>query len=105
MWAVGAWLMELDQKDRDSFDSLEAFEGFGEADETPAPVNVIDLGSDEEPVQWNPNAGPSKPVLANRKPKKITGGFSWAAFSGGLAALVWIAGAIGGPISFYGVNA
>jgi hypothetical protein len=32
-------------------------------------------------------------------------GFSWAAFSGGLASLVWIGGAIGAPIAYYGVDA
>ncbi|GAN00343.1 methyltransferase type 11 [alpha proteobacterium U9-1i] len=30
--------------------------------------------------------------------------FSWAAFMGGLAAILWIAGAIGGPLSFFGVD-
>jgi len=38
-------------------------------------------------------------------PKKVKTGFSWAGFAGGLAALVWIAGAIGGPLSYFGVDA
>ncbi len=38
------------------------------------------------------------------EPHKVKYGFSWAAFGGGLAALVWLAGAIGAPLSFYGAQ-
>ncbi|MBX9747683.1 MAG: hypothetical protein K2X34_12325 [Hyphomonadaceae bacterium] len=38
-------------------------------------------------------------------PIKLKTGFSWAGFLGGLTALVWVAGAIGGPLSYFGVEA
>ena len=40
---------------------------------------------------------------AQSAPQKVKTGFSWAGFLGGLAAIVWIAGAIGGPISYFGL--
>jgi chemotaxis protein histidine kinase CheA len=40
---------------------------------------------------------------ARHEPVKTA--FSWAGFAGGLASLIWIAGAIGGPISYYGLDA
>lgn len=43
-------------------------------------------------------------AAADPEPHKIKTGFSWAAFGGGLAALVWLAGAIGAPLSFYGAQ-
>ncbi len=42
-------------------------------------------------------------VDPQQTPTKV-GGFSWTAFGGGLAALVWLAGAIGAPVSLYGVE-
>jgi len=36
---------------------------------------------------------------------KLKTGFSWAGFMGGLAAVVWIGGAIGGPLTYFGVDA
>lgn len=42
-------------------------------------------------------------VDPQQAPAKV-GGFSWTAFGGGLAALVWLAGAIGAPVSLYGVE-
>ncbi len=41
---------------------------------------------------------------AETAPRKVKTGFSWAGFMGGLAALVWIVGAIGGPISYFGLT-
>lgn len=43
-------------------------------------------------------------VIEPKEPVKVKTGFSWAGFSGGLAALVWIAGAIGGPLTYFGVE-
>lgn len=43
-------------------------------------------------------------AAADPEPHKVKTGFSWAAFGGALAALVWLAGAIGAPLSFYGVQ-
>ena len=44
-------------------------------------------------------------TIQPQEPVKIKNGFSWAGFAGGLAALAWIAGAIGGPLSYFGVDA
>jgi len=75
-----------DDEDRDPF------EVFGDAD---ANVSAPELNQTavEEPTTIQPEA------------PRPTGGFSWAGFAGGLAAFVWIAGAIGGPLSYYGVEA
>lgn len=43
-------------------------------------------------------------AAADPEPHKVKTGFSWAAFGGGLAALVWLGGAIGAPLSFYGAQ-
>ncbi|MBI3439185.1 MAG: hypothetical protein HY054_11165, partial [Proteobacteria bacterium] len=37
-------------------------------------------------------------------PRRVKTGFSWAGFAGGVAALVWIGGAVGGPISYFGLH-
>ncbi len=65
----------------------DVFEVFGDVAST-----EIDLVANENTIE---------PV----KPREIKTGFSWAAFSGGLAALVWVAGAIGGPLSYFGIDA
>jgi len=43
------------------------------------------------------------PELALPSPPKT--GFSWSAFGGGASALAWTGAAIGGPISYYGLEA
>jgi hypothetical protein len=77
-----------DEEDRDPFDA------FGTPDATPEPANV---DADAQP----------KRVIAPEPPKAkpIRSGFSLAGFCGGLAALAWIAGAIGGPLSYFGADA
>lgn len=49
-------------------------------------------------------AEPAPAVIEPKEPVKVKTGFSWAGFAGGLAALVWIAGAIGGPLTYFGVE-
>lgn len=44
-------------------------------------------------------------TTAPQQQQHVKTAFSWAGFAGGLAALVWIGGAIGGPLSYFGVNA
>jgi hypothetical protein len=90
-------------------DERDPFEVFGELETSDETVvqdefddveDVVDAAaereSDEEPAvqQFDPQEAPHKVKL----------GFSWAGFMGGVAALVWIAGAIGGPISYFGLN-
>lgn len=45
------------------------------------------------------------PAVEPQHEAPAMGGFSWAGFAGGLAALMWIVGAIGGPLSFFGAEA
>jgi hypothetical protein len=95
--------MESEQKERDPF---EAFEAFGEPE---IELQDIDLSQAREIEAFEPRPIETVSIdtaeVAASTPKKITGGFSWAGFGGGLAALVWIGGAIGGPVSYYGVDA
>lgn len=44
-------------------------------------------------------------ALAEHDIAPIKTGFSWNAFAGALAAIVWLAAAIGAPISYYGLEA
>lgn len=82
-----------DEKD----DERDAFEAFGE----PEAVNE-DIALDE----FEPTA--TQTMLAIEEPQAgadaVKTGFSWAGFAGGLASFVWIAGAIGGPISYFGIE-
>jgi hypothetical protein len=77
----------------DREDERDPFDVFGEPeaanDDAPEDIEL----TPSEPATIEPEA-----------PKKIRTGFSWAGFAGGLASLVWIAGAIGGPLSYYGVD-
>jgi hypothetical protein len=79
--------MNFDDKDRDPF------EMFGEPETlTETRPHEIDLDAIEAEAR-------------EAKARKVKTPFSWAAFAGGLAALVWIGGAIGAPLSYYGVDA
>lgn len=55
--------------------------------------------ADEEPKLADPQ------VIDTARHEPVKTAFSWAGFAGGLASLVWIGGAIGGPISYYGLDA
>ncbi len=63
-----------------------------QAIETPASITEIELSA----VRENARA---------RQPREIKTGVSWAALGGGLAALGWLAAAIGAPVSYYGLEA
>lgn len=45
------------------------------------------------------------PVIEPSIARDLKGGFSFASFAGGLASFAWIGGAIGVPLSAYGLNA
>jgi len=81
--------------DDDDKDERDPFELFGDAPEAANdPVEELSLDQPvEEPATIEPEA-----------PRKVRSGFSWAAFTGGLASFVWIGGAIGGPLSYFGVD-
>lgn len=78
-------------------DERDPFDGFGEPE---VANDEIALG------EFEPTA--TQTMLAVEDPltttDKVNTGFSWAGFTGGLAAVTWIAGAIGGPISYFGVD-
>src|SRR5690348_4756693 len=86
----------------------DPFEVFGEietADEAPAQEDLED--AHEDVVDTAPERENEPAVVEYDHPEapaKVKTGFSWAGFMGGLAALVWIVGAIGGPISYFGLN-
>ncbi len=83
--------------DDEEKDERDPFELFGDAPEAmDDPIEELSLSADEpaeEPMTIEPEA-----------PAPVRGGFSWAGFMGGLAAFVWVGGAIGGPLAFYGVD-
>ena len=82
-------------------DDRDVFEAFGVAD---AETDDVVLENFEPAVEETPVETTST-VIEPERPAKMKTGFSWAGFAGGLAALVWIAGAIGGPLSYFGVDA
>ncbi len=83
--------------DDDNEDERDPFDAFGEPE---AATDEIALD------EFEPTA--TQAMLAIEEPKeepeKVKTGFSWAGFAGGLAALTWIAAAIGGPISYFGLD-
>lgn len=93
----------------DDKDERDPFEAFGEPE-----AENDDIALDEfEPASEDIALGDFEPTatqtmlaaVEHEKPRdKVKTGFSWAGFAGGLAALVWIAGAIGGPVSYFGIE-
>ncbi len=94
-------------------DECDPFEVFGELETTDeAPVeeafdDIVEDVADTAPEDGNEKVN-EEPIVreydTETAPRKLKTGFSWAGFMGGLAALVWIAGAIGGPISYFGLH-
>jgi hypothetical protein len=85
--------------DDDKDDERDPFDAFGEPE---AANDDIALG------EFEPTA--TQTMLAFEQPQptaetdRVKTGFSWAGFTGGLTALIWIGGAIGGPISYFGFD-
>ena len=80
--------MHFEEEDRDPFEAFAATEAGEQAPDRPVFTAQQDLETDDQDA-----------------PTPVKTAFSWAGFAGGLAALVWIGGAIGGPLSLYGVEA
>lgn len=76
-------------------DERDPFEGFGDLEAANDDAAMRDF----EPFADEPA------TVEPREPIKVKTGFSWAGLLGGLAALLWIGAAIGGPLSYYGVDA
>ncbi len=81
-------------------DERDPFAAFGDLD--------ADTQMDSEPdlTAEDPVVSEDEPTVVEPETQtKVKTGFSWAAFMGGLTAILWIAGAVGGPISYFGVDA
>jgi len=88
-------------------DERDPFEEFGIAESSHD--DVADDFNDEfdrdDREEFETTAHDEPAVVEPKHNTKIKTGFSWAGFAGGLMALVWIAGAIGGPLTYFGVEA
>ncbi len=80
--------MYFEEEERDPF------EAFGEAE--PADDAAMQ-GFNAPALEFS--------VIEPEAPAKVKTAFSWAGLASGLAAMVWIAGAIGGLLSYYGLEA
>ena len=86
-------------------DERDPFEAFGETDASNDDVTLEEFEQTFEQNFETTTAEDEPAVVEPQREIKVKTGFSWAGFAGGLAALVWIAGAIGGPLSYFGVDA
>lgn len=90
-------------------DERDPFEVFGEAET--AHDDVADDFSEDldreafEREEFETTSRDEPAVVEPKREIKVKTGFSWAGFAGGVMALVWIAGAIGGPLTYFGVDA
>ncbi|MGQ0533655.1 MAG: hypothetical protein ACT4OF_13340 [Caulobacteraceae bacterium] len=80
-------------------DERDPFEVFGDAEASHDDV------ADEFEQELDTTRHDEPAVVEPKREIKVKTGFSWAGFAGGLMALVWIGGAIGGPLSYFGVDA
>ena len=76
---------------------FEAFTVAHDANDAKAAFNVLlDPPERAEDIEIMPVETPAK---------EFKTGFSWAAFTGGAAAFLWVGGAIGGPFAYFGTEA
>lgn len=75
-------------------DERDVFEHFGETE-----------AHEDEGARQEFTPEETQTIEPVREEKRVKTAFSWAGFTGGLAALVWIGAAIGGPLSYFGVDA
>ncbi|MEZ5956583.1 MAG: hypothetical protein R3C27_05145 [Hyphomonadaceae bacterium] len=88
----------------------DPFEEFGIADPSndDAADDFAEFERNHDDRDFETTARDERDEPAEVEPKraaKVKTGFSWAGFAGGLMALVWIGGAIGGPLTYFGVEA
>lgn len=87
-------------------DERDPFELFGDnADDSNESSSLDDFEPSPFDRQTVSTHAHEPQTIQPQEPVKMKTGFSWAGFAGGLAALAWIAGAIGGPLSYFGVDA
>lgn len=84
-------------------DERDPFAMFGEAEPQLDEAEMDAIADEDE--QFEEDAAQAEADAAPAARTKVKSGFSWAGFAGGVAALTWIGGAIGGPASYFGVNA
>lgn len=97
--------MKLEDIERQSFEEFGEIAVF-QADPQEVDVVANDRHASDHAVEVHPHESDPSPAAAEPAaytPSKTA--FSWTAFAGGLAALIWVGGAIGGPLSYYGVDA
>ncbi len=85
-------------------DERDPFEVFGEAETSNDDV-ADDFNEDFDREEFETTSRDEPTVVEPKREIKVKTGFSWAGFAGGIMALVWIAGAIGGPLTYFGVEA
>jgi len=88
-------------------DERDPFEEFGIADSANEEL-ADDYNDDfdrEDRDHFETTSRDEPAVVEPKRNPKVKTGFSWAGFAGGVMALVWIAGAIGGPLTYFGVEA
>ena len=93
---------EHDEDERDPFDL------FGDADTVNDDVASEEFRTEEfheEEFQAQDDLHEAPAVVEPKRKAKVKTGFSWAGFAGGVMALVWIGGAIGGPLTYFGADA
>src|SRR5262245_22371124 len=115
--------MQFNLSDRASFEafgsrpprldiaSIDEAANLNEAEQVDV-LHSASISADEPAPSFNfadeqaPNARVHEtPVIEPSISRELKTGFSWAAFAGGLASFAWIGGAIGVPLSTYGLNA
>ncbi len=85
-------------------DERDPFDDFGEPETTNDAI-ADDYSEEFEREEFETTADDEPTVVEPKRETKIKTGFSWAGFAGGLMAFVWIGGAIGGPLTYFGVEA
>ncbi|MBX3430268.1 MAG: hypothetical protein KF779_11875 [Hyphomonadaceae bacterium] len=85
-------------------DERDPFEVFGEAETSNEDV-ADDFNDDFNGEEDFTIAADEPATIELKREEKVKTGFSWAGFAGGVMALIWIGGAIGGPLTYFGVDA
>jgi hypothetical protein len=83
-------------------DERDPFDDFGETELT---NELADDFADDSREDDFTTARDEPNVVEPTREIKVKTGFSWAAFTGGVMAFVWMVGAIAGPLFYFGVEA
>lgn len=85
-------------------DERDPFEVFGEAETSNE--DIADDFNDDFSREDDFTTSRDEPAMVEpTREIKVKTGFSWAAFTGGVMAFVWMVGAIAGPLFYFGVEA